>query len=197
MGGEEIAGAAREGMPRKPRTELAGGVHHVFARGNNRQLIYFDDADRSSYLAMLARAIASRQWRCLAFCLMDNHMHLLIETPLPNLAAGMQWLHGRFAEQFNARHGRSGHVFQGRYGSVLLQTESHLWTVVAYMARNPVAAGLCARPADWPWSSHRAVVGDAALPWLDHERLLSHYDALGGEPWRRYAEAVDGDAVQL
>ena len=125
-------------------------MHHVFARGNNRQLIYFDDADRGSYLAMLARAVASRQWRCLAFCLMDNHMHLLIETPLPNLAAGMQWLHGRFAEQFNARHGRSGHVFQGRYGSVLLETEAHLWTVVAYIARNPVTAGLCARPAAGP-----------------------------------------------
>ena len=186
-----------EGMPRKPRTELADGVHHVFARGNNRQHIYFDDADRGSYLAMLAQTVASRQWRCLAFCLMDNHVHLLIETPLPNLASGMQWLHGRFAELFNARHGRSGHVFQGRYGSVLLEAEAHLWTVVAYIARNPVNAGLCATPSDWPWSSHRVVVGEAAAPWLDHERLLSYYDSLGGDPSRRYEEAVEGDAVHM
>jgi putative transposase len=116
--GEEWAVAPKSGVPRKPRAELAGGVHHVFARGNGRQLIYLDDADRGSYLAMLARAVAHRQWRCLAYCLMDNHVHLLIETPLPNLGAGMQWLHGRFAQQFNERHGRSGHVFQGRYGSV-------------------------------------------------------------------------------
>jgi putative transposase len=190
-GGEELAGGARRGMARKPRIELAGGVHHVFARGNNRQLIYLDDSDRRSYLSMLAHTVATREWRCLAFCLMNNHVHLLIETPLPNLAAGMQWLHGRFAELFNARHRRSGHVFQGRYGSVLLETEEHLWSAVAYIARNPVAAGLCAKPSDWAWSSHRAVVGDAAVPWLDHERLLSYYDALGGDRSRRYEEAVE------
>lgn len=194
MGGEERLRVAMGGMPRKPRVELAGGVHHVYARGNGRQRIYLDDADRRSYLAMLARVVVHRRWRLLAYCLMHNHMHLLIETPVPNLAAGMQWLHGRFGQQFNARHGRSGHVFQGRYGSVLMSDEDQLWAVVAYIARNPVAAGLCATPADWPWSSHRAVIGAGAAPWLDHERLLSHYASLGGDPGRRYEEAVDGAA---
>lgn len=178
-------------MARQPRVELADGVHHVFARGNGRQLIYLDDADRRSYLAMLGRVVESKEWRCLAFCLMDNHLHLLIETPLPNLGAGMGWLHGTFAQQFNARHGRSGHLFQGRFGSVLMKTEAQVWTTVSYIARNPVAAGLCARPADWAWSSHRAVIGHRAIPWLDRERLLSHYDSLGGDPSRRYEEAVE------
>jgi putative transposase len=178
-------------VPRKPRIELAGGVQHVFARGNGRQAIYLDDVDRYSYLDMLGRVVARKQWRCLAYCLMDNHVHLLVETPIANLGAGMQSLHGVFAQQFNARHGRSGHVFQGRYGSVLMRSEGQVWTAAAYIARNPVAAGLCASPADWAWSSHRTIVAGAPMPWLDHERLLSYYDALGGEPQRRYVEAVD------
>jgi putative transposase len=177
-------------VARRPRVELVGGVQHVFARGNGRQEIYLDDVDRHAYLSMLGRVVTKKQWRCLAFCLMDNHVHLLIETPTPNLGAGMQSLHGVFAQQFNARHGRSGHLFQGRYGSVLMRSDGQVWTAAAYIARNPVVAGLCVRPADWPWSSHRAIVGGVAMPWLDHERLLSYYDALGGEPQRRYLEAV-------
>jgi REP-associated tyrosine transposase len=189
-GGEEFVGRPMRRVARKPRVELAGGVHHVFARGNGRQDIYLDDVDRHSYLFLLGRVIAKQQWRCLAFCLMDNHVHLLIETPIANLGDGMRSLHGVFAQQFNARHGRSGHLFQGRYGSVLMRTEGHVWTVAAYIARNPVVAGLCHRPDDWRWSSHRAIVEGVAAPWLDHERLLTYYDVLGGEPQRRYLEAV-------
>jgi REP element-mobilizing transposase RayT len=162
----------------------------VFARGNGRQDIYLDDVDRHSYLFLLSRVVAKQQWRCLAYFLMDNHVHLLIETPIANLGAGMRSLHGVFAQQFNARHGRSGHLFQGRYGSVLMRSDGQIWTVATYIARNPVTAGLCTSPADWPWSSHRAIVGGAAMPWLDHARLLSYYDPLGGEPRRRYLDAV-------
>jgi putative transposase len=179
------------GMARKPRVEMADGVHHVFARGNGRQLIYRDDEDRRSYLALLARVVVWKRWRCLTYCLMDNHVHLLIETPLPNLGAGMQWLHGRFAQRFNARHRHSGHVFEDRFGSVLIASEAQLWTAAAYIARNPVAAGMCASAADWQWSSHRAILDRTESPWLDQQRLLSYYDALGGEPRRRYREVVE------
>jgi putative transposase len=182
---------AHPGMARKPRIEEADGVHHVFARGNGRQRIYLDDVDRLSYLALLARVVGWKRWRCLAFCLMDNHLHLLIETPLPNLGAGMQWLHGLYALRFNRRHARTGHVFEGRFGSVLMKDDVQLWTTAAYIARNPVTAGLCARPIDWLWSSHRAIAGRAAIPWVDHERLLEYYDALGGERSHRYLEAVE------
>jgi len=178
-------------MARKPRVEKEGGVHHVYARGNGRQSIFFDDADRASYLRMLARVVTRQRWRCLTFCLMENHVHLLVETPLPNLGAGMGRLHGTYAQQFNARHARSGHLFQGRFGSKPMESEAQLWTVVAYIARNPVAAGLCAQPIEWRWSSHCAVVNAAAVPWLDQERLLSYYDSLGGEPRRRYRESVE------
>src|SRR5690242_13743227 len=105
-------------MGRKPRENVANGVYHVFARGNSRAPIYLDDDDRRIYLWMLARVVLRQGWRCLAYCLMTNHVHLLLETPEPNLSHGMQQLHGGYALSFNARHGRIGHVFQGRYGAV-------------------------------------------------------------------------------
>jgi len=171
---------------------MKGAVHHVFARGNDRRLIYLDDADRAEYLRLLGQVVRWKRWRCLSFCLMDNHLHLLIETPEANLASGMQWLHGRFAQQFNERHDSVGHVFQGRYGSRLIESEGHLWTTVGYIVNNPVTAGMCAAPRDWPWSSHRAQIGDDDLAWLDGERLLEFYDSLGGEPLGRYLEGVGG-----
>jgi REP element-mobilizing transposase RayT len=85
---------------------MKGAVHHVFARGNDRGLIYLDDADRAEYLRLLGQVVRWKRWRCLSFCLMDNHLHLLVETPEANLASGMQWLHGRFAQLFNERHDR-------------------------------------------------------------------------------------------
>jgi putative transposase len=178
-------------MARKPRVEMADGVHHVFARGNGRQLIYLDDVDRRAYLALLARVVKWKRWRCLSFCLMDNHLHLLIETPSPNLGEGMKWLHGIYALRFNRRHARTGHVFEGRFGSKLMKDDVQLWTTASYIARNPVAAGLCAQPVDWAWSSHAAIDDRAEIPWVAHERLIEFYDALGGERSRRYLEGVD------
>jgi putative transposase len=175
-------------MPRKPRHQLAGGVYHVFARGNDRRDIYVDDVDRRAYLTILGQVARWKRWRCLAYCLMPNHVHLLLETPNANLAAGMQYLHGRYAQKFNERHGRSGHVFQGRYGSVHIASDEHLWTTVAYVALNPVSAGLCQRPEEWPWSSHASTInGRTRPPWLDVEHLLSYFEAIGGDPGQRYA----------
>lgn len=128
----------------------------------------------------------------MAYCLLDNHVHLLIETPEANLGAGMQHLHGLYGQTFNARHGRSGHVFQGRYGAVRVTSDEHLWTVVAYIAHNPVEAGLCKDPNQWPWSSHAAALGAPSPYWLDIAHLLRYFEAMGGEPRRRYAELVMG-----
>jgi REP element-mobilizing transposase RayT len=177
-------------VARRPRQEIEGGVHHVYARGNDHRAIYLDDADRDGYLRLLRHVIARQGWRCLAFCLMGNHLHLLIETPMANLGTGMQRLHGFYARDFNGRHGRSGHVFQGRYGSVLAATDEQVWTTAAYIALNPVVAGLCARPEDWRWSSHRAALGAAEPGCLDVGRLLEYLGAFGGDPRRRYAEMV-------
>jgi putative transposase len=173
-------------VPRKPRDEVDGGVYHVFARGNARQPIYRDDCDFAMYLWTLGRVVAELRWSCLAYCLMHNHLHLLLEIPVANLATGMQRLHGSYAQGFNERHGRSGHVFQGRYGSVRIERDEQLLTVLGYIARNPVAAGLCEKGEQWRWNSYTSVLANAAPKWLDTPRLLSHLGALGGDPSRCY-----------
>jgi putative transposase len=168
----------------------------VYARGNDRRDIFVDDVDRRLYLETLGGVVRWKRWRCLAYCLMPNHVHLLLETPHANLGAGMQYLHGRYANDFNQRHGRSGHLFQGRYGSALVTTDEQLWHVAAYIALNPVSAGLCRRPEEWPWSSHASTIGGRARHgWLDKGRLLAHFEGLGGDPRRRYAAMTEIDGA--
>jgi putative transposase len=179
------------GVPRKPRQEVEGGVHHVYARGNGQQDIYLDDADRWRYLTILHDVVVRNRWRCLAYCLMPNHLHLLLETPEANLGSGMQRLHGRYGQKFNERHGRCGHVFQGRYGTVRIRSDEQLWTTARYIALNPVVAGLCERPEAWRWSSHAAVLGARAPGWLDVSRLLWFFGAAGGQSRRRYVRFVE------
>ena len=180
-----MGAGAMDGMPRKPREELAGAVHHVYARGNRQQVIYRDDVDRRRYLWILESVIARQRWRCLAYCLMDNHVHLLVETPKPNLGTGVQRLHGLYAQSFNRRHRQSGHVFQGRFGAVRMKSDAQLLVTARYIARNPVEGGLCAEPGEWPWSSHTTTA-----PWLATDRLLGFFGASGGESRRRYAQFV-------
>jgi REP element-mobilizing transposase RayT len=179
-------------MARPPRQDIDGAVHHVYARGNAREAIYRTDTDRKVYLAFLARVIPRQGWRCLSYCLMPNHVHLILETPQANLAAGMQRLHGAYAQVFNKRHDRVGHLFQGRYGNSLIRDDEQLLTAMAYVALNPVAAGLCGLPDEWPWSTHAAVVQDAPGPqWLDVGRLLWYLEGLGGDPRGRYADLIE------
>jgi REP element-mobilizing transposase RayT len=159
---------------------LAGGIHHVTARGNNREPIFRVDGDRRRYLRMLAAEIARRRWLCLAYCLMDNHVHLLLETPEPNLAAGMQQLHGLYGQAFNRRHRRVGHVFQGRFGAAPVRRDAHLWIIAGYIAGNPVEAGLCTQPESWAWSSHAALAAGRAPSWLAHSRLEAYLAGMGG-----------------
>jgi putative transposase len=173
-------------MPRKPREEAEGALHHVYARGNRKQRIYLDDRDRRAYLRLLSLVVRDKRWRCLAYCLMNNHLHLLVETPHANLGAGMESLQGGYAKGFNRRHGRTGHVFERRYGSVPIRTDAQLWWVVRYIAMNPVDAGLCARPEQWRWSS-----AGSAEHWLDRSRLFEYLGARGGDPRRRYAELLN------
>lgn len=170
-------------MPRKPRQEVAGGIFHVYARGNDRNDVFLDATDRRRYLSLLGRNVRRLRWQLLAYCLMPNHIHLLVETPEPNLANGMHLLHSSYAQGFNRRHGRVGHVFQGRYGAVHVKTNAYFVTVVRYIALNPVTAGLVGLPGDWPWSSHRALAGHEDAPvWLAVARLV---ELLGGGDGRR------------
>jgi putative transposase len=175
-------------VARKLREEVEGGVFHVYARGNDKRVVFRDDVDRRMYCRVLRSAVEDCHWRLLAYCLMDNHIHLLIETPRANLGDGMRWLHGTYGGGFNKRHGRSGHVFQGRYGSVRIKTDAQLWAAAVYIAMNPVEAGLCRAPEDWPWSSHSMVLSGTAPDWIDVPHLLEYFAAAGGDGRRRYAE---------
>jgi REP element-mobilizing transposase RayT len=187
-------------VSRKPRLELEGGIHHVYARGVEQRLVYRDDEDRRTYLRELGEVIRETHWRCLSYCLMDNHLHLLVETPKANLGSGMRLLHGAYARAFNDRHGRVGHLFQGRFGSVLITTQAQLWAVIAYIVRNPVDAGLCDRADQWQWSSHAAVLGGPRPPWLAVDRLLSHCAGFGGDALGAYKRLTEnlapGDSSQ-
>jgi putative transposase len=179
-------------MPRQPRVEVADGIHHVWARGNDRQLIYREDEDCSMYLDLLGAEVGRKGWRLFAYCLMGNHLHLLLQTPDPNLGAGMQRLHSAYALLFNRRHRKVGHVFQGRFGSKLVSDDAQLWTAARYILRNPVEAGLCREPAEWKWSSHRGVVDGTAPAWLDRPRFLERFGTMGGAPDSVYQTLIDG-----
>ena len=178
-------------MPRGPRAEYEPGLYHVFARGNRKQPIYATETDRRRYLATLGRVTLRMRWHCLTYCLMGNHMHLLIETRDPNLGNGMHRLQGSYAQYFNRRHGHVGHLFQDRFRGVPITSDGQLVMAAAYIARNPVDAGLCETAADWPWSSHAQLIRGIHPIWLDSERLLAYFGAHGGDGFARYVSLVD------
>ena len=164
----------------------------MFARGNRREPIFDDDDDRRRYLAIWGSVADHLDWRCLAYCLMDNHVHHLVETPCPDLNAGLQLAHGDYGRYFNKIHGTTGHLFQGRYGATRARSDGVLWYFASYVALNPVRAKMCERPEQYAWSSHAAVVADAEGPsWLDVERLLEFYDADPSLALGRYTEIVE------
>ncbi len=183
-----------EAVPRRPRPQFPGAIYHVTSRGNRKRVIFVDDVDRGSFLDTFASVVARHGWICTAFCLMGTHYHLALETPAGDLAAGMQRLNSHYAQSFNQRHKDVGHVFQGRYHSVLVEREEHLLALWRYVALNPVRAEACARPEDWRWSSYRAVVGLAPPPrFLSVAPVLATFgnDPLAASDWfRAFVEGV-------
>lgn len=173
-------------MTRPLRLEVPGGHFHVTARGNRKQDIFGDDTDRQRFLRVLAATGDRAGWQVLGYCLMPNHYHLVVRTPRPNLSRGMRDLNSAYAQSFNRRHDRPGHLFQGRYHSSLVQEERYLREVLRYVALNPVRAGLCGAAEDWPWGSHSAIAGvTAAPPFLRADLVLA---AFGGRA--TYTEQV-------
>lgn len=146
-------------MARPLRIEFEGAVYHVTSRGNARQDIFLDDKDREQFLEDLARVVNRFGWRCHAYCLMNNHYHLLVETPEANLSRGMQLLNSVLSQRFNRRHKRVGHVLQGRFKGILVEKEGHLLELARYIVLNPVRAGTAEHPREYQWSSYSATVG--------------------------------------
>ena len=180
-------------MPRMPRLQVAGGVYHVCTRAARNGLLYDDDVDFQLFLLHVGQVVKQLRWICRAYCLMPNHYHLQIETPEPDLAVGMHRINGHYATTYNRRHGGQGHVFQSRYRAALIQSEYHFLEVHRYIALNPVRAGLCRRPEDWPWSSYGAMFGPfAAPPFFVPEHALAGFDDGVRDPrqeLRKFVEA--------
>lgn len=158
-------------MPRAARKESPTRLYHVTMRGIGRQLIFEDDSDKRSFLRKLREVIDRRQMDCLAWCLMENHVHLLLEGDLPVLSASMQKLETGYASRFNSRHDRVGHLFQGRFGSVPIIDEEQLFATTRYIHLNPVKAyGI---PVDkYLWSSYSEIVGFSGVI-ANREKVMS------------------------
>ncbi len=161
-------------MARPLRVEFPGALYHLTARGNARQVIFEDDADRRRFLRLLGREVEQQGWRCYAYCLMDNHYHLVIETPEANLVAGMRRLNGAYTQGFNRRHRRVGHLFQGRYKSIVVERDAYLKELCRYVVLNPVRAGLVEAVHQWRWSSYTETARAIHRPaWLHVEEVWS------------------------
>jgi putative transposase len=177
-------------MPRPHRRQIPGGIYHVTSRGNRRQRIFRDDQDRRAFLGIAGTVVGRRRWSCFAYCLMPNHYHLLVETPDPDISTGMQDLNSRYTAGFNWRYGLTGHLFQGRFHSVVVESEAHFLELTRYLMRNPVRAGLCASPQEWRWSSYRATLGiDPSPAFLAAEPLLGRFGGAAGRA--RFATFVE------
>jgi REP element-mobilizing transposase RayT len=163
-------------MARPLRLEFPGALYHVTARGNAQQPIYSDEEDRQRFLASLAQSRDRYHWLVHAYCLMNNHYHLVLETPRPTLARGMRHLNGTYTQHFNRRHQRVGHLFQGRYKAILVEREAYLLELCRYVVLNPVRAKACRRPEQWRWSSFRATAGlEPAPTWLTTAWVLAQF----------------------
>ena len=180
-------------MARPLRIEYPGAAYHVTSRGNERREIFRDDADRELFLAKVEQASVRYGFVIHAYCLMSNHYHLLVETPKANLSRGMQRINGDYAQGFNRRHRRAGHLFQGRFKAVLVEKETHLLELCRYVVLNPVRARGMKRktPADWRWSSYRATAGMETAPaFLSLDWILSRFGGTRKEARRRYVRFV-------
>lgn len=178
-------------MARQLRLEFEGALYHVTARGNEQREIFLDDTDRVSFVSLLGKEIQQQGWLCYAYCLMGNHYHLLLETPEPNLSRGMRRLNGVYTQKFNWRHQRRGHLFQGRYKSILVEKENYLLELCRYVVLNPVRAGMVADEGRWVWSSYRATAGlDLAPEWLQVSGVLGLFGQRGKDAANGYRRFV-------
>jgi len=178
-------------MSRLLRIEFPNALYHVTARGDRREDIFEDDEDRKLFLETLGEVIRQFNWVCYAWCLMDNHYHLLIQTPDGNLSKGMRQLNGVYTQASNRRHKRVGHLFQGRFKAILVDSDAYLLELSRYVVLNPVRARMTRKPDSWPWSSYRTSVGlELAPDWLAVDGLLVLFAKRRSLAQERYAQFV-------
>jgi len=182
-------------MARPLRIEFPGAVYHVTSRGNARQPIFNDDEDKGGFLDTLSIVVERFNLLCHAYCLMENHYHLLVETPKGNLSKGMRELNGVYTQRFNQRHRRAGHLFQGRYKAILVEKDRHLLSLCRYVVLNPIRVGLIKRPEQWRWSSYGATMGIKSRPsFLTIDWILSQFGGRRRAAREAYKRFVTGKA---
>lgn len=163
-------------MARPLRLEFPGAIYHVTSRGDRQEAIYEGDADRQQWLDILSKICERYNWRVHAYCLMDNHYHILLETAGGNLSKGMRQLNGVYTQYFNRQHNRVGHVYQGRYKAILVEKDSYLLELSRYVVLNPIRAGMIKNMDEWHWSSYLVTIGKLQPPdWLEVDWLLSQF----------------------
>ncbi|MHB8894487.1 MAG: transposase [Candidatus Geothermincolia bacterium] len=183
---------------RRYRIKAPKTIYHITSRGNGGQGIFLDDPDRLRFMAQVGRIVRKMGWRCHAYCLMGNHYHLLIETDEENLSKGVQQLNGRYAQTFNVRYGRSGHLFQDRFDSNVVDTDEYFMIVASYIALNPVKARIAHHPGNWPWSSYRQTAqGEKETDFLEPAQLLLLFDDSIVKARTSYQEFIETCLVVL
>lgn len=188
-------------MPRPLRIQFPGALYHVTNRGHGGQAIFADAADARHFLGLLEEIAAPLGWRFHAYCLMTDHYHFVLETPQPNLSAGMQALAARHTQDFNRRHGRDGALFRGRFHAILVERDAYLAPLVRYVVLAPVLAGLAPDVGAWRWSSYRATAGSIPAPkLLDLSWLIGRYGAAlpeAQQAWRAHVAEAMADRAAI
>ena len=177
-------------MPVTERAQEEGAYYNVGIRGARQLPIVFDDRDKRFYVRLLDITTRKFEWRCVAWCLMPNHVHFVIQLSETNLSNGMFFLNHAYARTFNRRHGYSGHAFDRRFFAGEIESDPHLFELVRYIVLNPVRAGLCRSPEDWQWSSHRALLGLDQQRFVDVQGLLTHFGSTTDRAVANYAAFV-------
>jgi REP element-mobilizing transposase RayT len=175
-------------MPRPLRPRIDNGIYHVFNRGNRKGPIFLDEFDLERFLELLQDLGLKFGWPFFAYCLMTNHFHLVVETPEGDVSTGMHRVSFLYAQYFNRKYAVDGHVFQGRFKTVLIRSDVQLLAAIRYVLTNPVRAGLTATAEQWKWSSYRATVGiRRPPPFLSVQRVLRYFGTDPREQRERFA----------
>ena len=186
-------------MARRPRLQFPGAVYHVRSRGNRKSVIFATDDDRRRFTNVLAETARTYHVRVYAMCLMGSHYHLVLDAPRGNLSAMMRQLNGVYAQDCNRLFSLTGHTFEARFHSVVVQRERYLRRVARYVVLNPVKAGLCADAASWPWTTYRATAGlEPAPEWLYTDWILRAFNATSrGDAEERYRQYVTSEIADI
>jgi REP element-mobilizing transposase RayT len=182
-------------MARKQRIHYPGALYHVILRGNAGQEVFFEDGDRYRFYLLLQEGAEKYGCRIHAFCLMTNHIHLAIQAGEIPLSRIMHNISFRYTSWINRRMKRTGHLFQGRYKAILVDADSYLLELVTYLHLNPVRAGMVTDPGEHPWSSHRAYLGNEALPWLTTDDTLAMFSQNRSRAVKLYSRYI-GDRIR-